>query len=55
MRTLIGAVGYRNLRDFSAAFEVVDRLFDDWQPGIESTETFMYLRLVKQTYSWGVR
>ena len=24
-------------------------------PGIESTETFMYLRLVKQTYSWGVR
>lgn len=26
MRTLIGAVGYRNLRDHSAAFEVVDRL-----------------------------
>ncbi len=24
-------------------------------PGVESTETFMYLRLVKQTYSWGVR
>ena len=24
-------------------------------PGIDSTETFMYLRLVKQTYSWGVR
>ena len=23
--------------------------------GVESTETFMYLRLVKQTYSWGVR
>ncbi|MDQ3488671.1 MAG: hypothetical protein M3468_13210 [Acidobacteriota bacterium] len=40
MRTLIGAVGYRNLRDFSAAFEVVDRLFDDWQPGIESTELY---------------
>jgi Lrp/AsnC family transcriptional regulator for asnA, asnC and gidA len=24
-------------------------------PGVESTETFMYLKLVKQTYSWGVR
>lgn len=26
MRTLIGAVGYRNLRDHSAAFEVLERL-----------------------------
>ena len=26
MRTLVGAVGYRNLRDFSAAFEVLDHL-----------------------------
>ena len=26
MRTLIGAVGYRNLRDHSAAFEVIERL-----------------------------
>ncbi|HQR25720.1 MAG TPA: Lrp/AsnC family transcriptional regulator [Nocardioides sp.] len=24
-------------------------------PGVESTETFMYLELKKQTYSWGVR
>jgi len=24
-------------------------------PEVESTETFMYLRLLKQTYSWGVR
>jgi Lrp/AsnC family transcriptional regulator for asnA, asnC and gidA len=24
-------------------------------PNIESTETFMYLKLHKQTYSWGVR
>ena len=24
-------------------------------PGVVSTETFMYLRLRKQTYSWGVR
>ncbi len=24
-------------------------------PGVVSTETFMYLRLAKQTYSWGVR
>jgi Lrp/AsnC family transcriptional regulator for asnA, asnC and gidA len=24
-------------------------------PEVESTETFMYLRLRKQTYSWGVR
>lgn len=24
-------------------------------PGVTSTETFMYLRLAKQTYSWGVR
>jgi Lrp/AsnC family transcriptional regulator, regulator for asnA, asnC and gidA len=24
-------------------------------PGVESTETFMYLHLRKQTYSWGVR
>ena len=24
-------------------------------PGVRSTETFMYLRLTKQTYSWGVR
>lgn len=26
MRTLIGAIGYRNLRDHSVAFEVLDRL-----------------------------
>jgi Lrp/AsnC family transcriptional regulator, regulator for asnA, asnC and gidA len=24
-------------------------------PGVVSTETFMYLRLRKQTYSWGVK
>jgi Lrp/AsnC family transcriptional regulator, regulator for asnA, asnC and gidA len=24
-------------------------------PGVDSTETFMYLKLRKQTYSWGVR
>ena len=24
-------------------------------PGVLSTETFMYLKLRKQTYSWGVR
>ena len=24
-------------------------------PGVAATETFMYLRLAKQTYSWGVR
>ena len=24
-------------------------------PNVESTETFMYLKLAKQTYSWGVR
>lgn len=24
-------------------------------PGVQSTETFMYLKLKKQTYSWGVR
>ena len=24
-------------------------------PGVEATETFMYLELKKQTYSWGVR
>jgi len=24
-------------------------------PGVASTETFMYLRLQKQTYAWGVR
>ncbi len=24
-------------------------------PGVDSTETFMYLKLHKQTYSWGVR
>jgi Lrp/AsnC family transcriptional regulator for asnA, asnC and gidA len=24
-------------------------------PGVRSTETFVYLRLVKQTYSWGTR
>ncbi len=24
-------------------------------PGVESTQTFMYLKLKKQTYSWGVR
>ena len=24
-------------------------------PGVRSTETFMYLKLRKQTYSWGVR
>lgn len=26
MRTLVGAIGYRNLRDHSAAFEVIERL-----------------------------
>lgn len=24
-------------------------------PGVRATETFMYLKLAKQTYSWGVR
>ena len=24
-------------------------------PGVVTTETFVYLRLRKQTYSWGVR
>ncbi len=24
-------------------------------PGVRTTETFMYLKLAKQTYSWGVR
>jgi Lrp/AsnC family transcriptional regulator for asnA, asnC and gidA len=24
-------------------------------PNVETTETFMYLKLQKQTYSWGVR
>ncbi|WBQ05364.1 Lrp/AsnC family transcriptional regulator [Kribbella sp. CA-293567] len=24
-------------------------------PGVKGTETFVYLKLVKQTYSWGVR
>jgi Lrp/AsnC family transcriptional regulator for asnA, asnC and gidA len=24
-------------------------------PGVRSTETFVYLKLRKQTYSWGVR
>ncbi len=24
-------------------------------PGVRSTETFVYLKLQKQTYSWGVR
>jgi Lrp/AsnC family transcriptional regulator for asnA, asnC and gidA len=24
-------------------------------PGVRSTETFMYLRLYKQTYAWGTR
>ena len=24
-------------------------------PGVRNTETFMYLKLAKQTYSWGVR
>lgn len=35
MRTLIGAVGYRYLRDHSAAFAVLDRLEqDDLGPGV---------------------
>jgi Lrp/AsnC family transcriptional regulator for asnA, asnC and gidA len=24
-------------------------------PGVRSTETFVYLKLRKQTYAWGVR
>jgi Lrp/AsnC family transcriptional regulator for asnA, asnC and gidA len=24
-------------------------------PGVRSTETFMYLKLAKQTYTWGTR
>ncbi len=38
MRTLIGAVGYRNLRDHSAAFEVIDRL-DDLDPSVVVEDT----------------
>ncbi len=35
MRTLIGAIGYRNLRDHSVAFEVLDRLArDQWGPEV---------------------
>jgi len=40
MRTLVGAVGYRNLRDFSAAFEVVDHLWDALQPGMAPGELY---------------
>lgn len=35
MRTLVGAIGYRNLRDHSAAFEVLDRLSQEvLEPGV---------------------
>ena len=35
MRTLIGAIGYRNLRDHSAAFEIIERLSrDDLGPDV---------------------
>jgi hydrogenase maturation protease len=40
MRTLVGAVGYRNLRDHSAAFEVIDRLsLDGLDPSIVLEDT----------------
>ena len=40
MRTLVGALGYRNLRDHSAAFEVTDRLAaGDPQPGVTIEDT----------------
>jgi hydrogenase maturation protease len=35
MRTLIGAIGYRNLRDHSVAFEVLERLsHEDFGPDV---------------------
>jgi len=40
MRTLIGGVGYRNLRDHSAAFAVIDRLsLDDLGPDVVVEDT----------------
>jgi hypothetical protein len=40
MRTLVGAVGYRNLRDHSAPFEIIDRLSsDDLGPDVVVEDT----------------
>lgn len=40
MRTLVGAVGYRNLRDFSAAFTVLDRVAATLQPDTPASELY---------------
>jgi hypothetical protein len=40
MRTLVGAVGYRNLRDHSAPFAIIDRLStDDCDPDVVIEDT----------------
>ena len=40
MRTLVGAVGYRNLRDHSVSFEIIDRLScDDLGPEVVIEDT----------------
>ncbi len=39
------------VEDDAALLELVGRLRS--VPGVRSTETFIYLRLVKQTYAWG--
>ena len=37
-------------RPFAQALDPVTRV-----PGVRAAETFMYLRLHKQTYTWGTR
>jgi Lrp/AsnC family transcriptional regulator for asnA, asnC and gidA len=39
--------------DDSALLELTNRIRS--VPGVRATETFIYLELVKQTYSWGAR
>lgn len=41
------------VRDDGALLELTNRIRS--VPGVRATETFIYLDLVKQTYSWGAR
>ena len=54
--------GYRRQRSATSDVGLLVRLRSDLVtrrirsvPGVRSTETFMYLKLAKQVYSWGVR
>ena len=44
--------GQRDVQSVDRFWEPVDQKLLD---GVVATETFMYLKLAKQTYAWGTR